>query len=69
MKAAKLSKTSVDAWNELGEYYWNKGDVSSAKTIFAAALEKVFLPSFFIVARILYGFPFTNIEKKLFICL
>ncbi|KAK2724385.1 tetratricopeptide repeat protein 5-like [Artemia franciscana] len=41
MKAAKLSKTSVDAWNELGEYYWNKGDVSSAKTIFAAALEKV----------------------------
>jgi len=31
----------VDAWNELGECYWKRGDIEGAKTCFEGALDHV----------------------------
>lgn len=38
-KAVKLDPGLVEAWNQLGEVYWKKMDVSSAKTCFSGALN------------------------------
>ncbi|XP_011813332.1 PREDICTED: tetratricopeptide repeat protein 5 [Colobus angolensis palliatus] len=42
-KAVKLEPKLVEAWNQLGEVYWKKGDVAAAHTCFSGALthEKV----------------------------
>ncbi|XP_026544363.1 tetratricopeptide repeat protein 5 [Notechis scutatus] len=37
-KAVKLDPELVEAWNQLGEVYWKKGDVSAAHTCFSGAL-------------------------------
>ncbi|KAG8140731.1 hypothetical protein E2320_003391, partial [Naja naja] len=37
-KAVKLDPELVEAWNQLGEVYWKKGDVSAAYTCFSGAL-------------------------------
>uniref|UniRef100_T1J2A1 Tetratricopeptide repeat protein 5 OB fold domain-containing protein n=1 Tax=Strigamia maritima TaxID=126957 RepID=T1J2A1_STRMM len=39
-KAVKLDPKLVEAWNELGECYWKKGDMESAKNCFNGALSK-----------------------------
>lgn len=38
-KAVKLNPTLVDAWNQLGEVYWKKGDITTARTCFVGALN------------------------------
>jgi len=38
-KAVKLDPKLVDAWNNLGEVYWKKGDINSAKNCFTGALQ------------------------------
>lgn len=38
-RAVKLNPTLVEAWNELGESYWKKGDWVTAKTCFEGALQ------------------------------
>merc|ERR1712241_88573 len=38
-KAVKLEPNLVDAWIELGECYWKRGDVETAKTCFEGALS------------------------------
>lgn len=42
-KAVKLDPELVEAWNQLGEVYWKKGDVSAAHTCFSGALGHVSL--------------------------
>ncbi|WAR11624.1 TTC5-like protein [Mya arenaria] len=37
-KAVKLDPKLVDAWNQLGELYWKKGDISNARNCFTGAL-------------------------------
>ncbi|XP_059769703.1 tetratricopeptide repeat protein 5 isoform X1 [Balaenoptera ricei] len=37
-KAVKLEPKLVEAWNQLGEVYWKKGDVAAAHTCFSGAL-------------------------------
>ncbi|XP_055990042.1 tetratricopeptide repeat protein 5 [Sorex fumeus] len=37
-KAVKLEPELVEAWNQLGEVYWKKGDVAAAHTCFSGAL-------------------------------
>ncbi|XP_035679032.1 tetratricopeptide repeat protein 5-like [Branchiostoma floridae] len=39
-KAVKLDPSLVEAWNNLGECYWKKGDVEAAKNCFSGALTK-----------------------------
>lgn len=45
-KAVKLEPNLVDAWIELGEVYWKRGDVNTAQTCFEGALSHVkhFIP-------------------------
>lgn len=43
-KAVKLEPELVEAWNQLGEVYWKKGDVASAHTCFSGALTHVSCP-------------------------
>ncbi|XP_049765526.1 tetratricopeptide repeat protein 5-like [Schistocerca cancellata] len=38
-KALKLDPKFVDAWNELGECYWKKDDITAAKNCFTTALS------------------------------
>ncbi|XP_053324480.1 tetratricopeptide repeat protein 5 [Spea bombifrons] len=38
-KAVKLDPSLVEGWNQLGEVYWKKMDVTSAKTCFLGALN------------------------------
>ncbi|XP_075425315.1 tetratricopeptide repeat protein 5-like isoform X2 [Ascaphus truei] len=38
-KAVKLDPGLVEGWNQLGEAYWKKMDVASAKTCFSGALN------------------------------
>ncbi|XP_067833118.1 tetratricopeptide repeat protein 5 isoform X2 [Heptranchias perlo] len=38
-KAVKLDPGLVEAWNQLGEVYWKKGDIAAAKTCFSGALN------------------------------
>nr|XP_060636111.1 tetratricopeptide repeat protein 5 [Anolis sagrei ordinatus] len=38
-KAVKLDPELVEAWNQLGEVYWKKGDISAAHTCFSGALS------------------------------
>uniref|UniRef100_UPI00398F1614 tetratricopeptide repeat protein 5 n=1 Tax=Pristiophorus japonicus TaxID=55135 RepID=UPI00398F1614 len=38
-KAVKLDPGLVEAWNQLGEVYWKKGDIGAAKTCFSGALN------------------------------
>ncbi|KAM4052733.1 tetratricopeptide repeat protein 5 [Anomaloglossus baeobatrachus] len=38
-KAVKLDPDLVEAWNQLGEVYWKKMDVTAAKTCFLGALN------------------------------
>ena len=45
-KAVKLEPNLVDAWIELGECYWKRGDVETAKTCFEGALSHVSSDSF-----------------------
>ena len=42
-RAVKLEPNLVDAWIELGECYWKRGDVNTAKTCFEGALSHVSL--------------------------
>lgn len=44
-KAVKLEPELVEAWNQLGEVYWKKGDVAAAHTCFSGALTHVSCPS------------------------
>lgn len=39
-KAVKLNPKLVDAWNELGECYWKKGDIAASKNCFEGALKQ-----------------------------
>ncbi|KAK2498920.1 hypothetical protein MC885_003948 [Smutsia gigantea] len=54
-KAVKLEPTLVEAWNQLGEVYWKKGDVAAAHTCFSGALthckNKVSLQNLSMVLR------------------
>lgn len=43
-KAVKLEPTLVEAWNQLGEVYWKKGDIAAAHTCFSGALTHVSSP-------------------------
>lgn len=43
-KAVKLEPELVEAWNQLGEVYWKKGDVAAAHTCFSGALTHVSCP-------------------------
>ncbi|XP_032117181.1 tetratricopeptide repeat protein 5 isoform X3 [Sapajus apella] len=45
-KAVKLEPKLVEAWNQLGEVYWKKGDVAAAHTCFKGALTHVSCPLF-----------------------
>jgi Tfp pilus assembly protein PilF len=36
-KAVKLDPAMTEAWNELGEAHWKRGDVDTAKTCFEGA--------------------------------
>ncbi|XP_072357697.1 tetratricopeptide repeat protein 5 [Scyliorhinus torazame] len=38
-RAVKLDPSLVEAWNQLGEVYWKKGDIAAAKTCFSGALS------------------------------
>ncbi|XP_069507874.1 tetratricopeptide repeat protein 5 [Ambystoma mexicanum] len=38
-KSVKLDPGLVEAWNHLGEVYWKKGDITSARTCFSGALN------------------------------
>ena len=38
-RSVKLDPSLVEAWNELGESYWKKGDWVTAKTCFEGALQ------------------------------
>ncbi|XP_067947415.1 tetratricopeptide repeat protein 5-like [Watersipora subatra] len=38
-KAVKLDPKQVEAWNILGECFWKKGDIDSAKNCFSGALQ------------------------------
>ena len=40
-RSVKLDPTFVEAWNELGECYWKRGDIETAKTCFEGALNHV----------------------------
>lgn len=40
-KAVKLDPGLVEAWNQLGEVYWKRGDISAAHTCFSGALSHV----------------------------
>lgn len=40
-KAVKLDPKLVEAWNELGESYWKKGEIPAAKNCFVGALGHV----------------------------
>ncbi|XP_030174456.1 tetratricopeptide repeat protein 5 isoform X2 [Lynx canadensis] len=54
-KAVKLEPKLVEAWNQLGEVYWKKGDIASAHTCFSGALthckNKVSLQNLSMVLR------------------
>ncbi|XP_058149824.1 tetratricopeptide repeat protein 5 isoform X2 [Dasypus novemcinctus] len=54
-KAVKLDPELVEAWNQLGEVYWKKGDVAAAHTCFSGALthckNKVSLQNLSMVLR------------------
>ncbi|KAF6352699.1 tetratricopeptide repeat domain 5 [Rhinolophus ferrumequinum] len=54
-KAVKLEPTLVEAWNQLGEVYWKKGDIAAAHTCFSGALthckNKVSLQNLSMVLR------------------
>ncbi|XP_008591252.1 PREDICTED: tetratricopeptide repeat protein 5 [Galeopterus variegatus] len=54
-KAVKLDPKLVEAWNQLGEVYWKKGDVAAARTCFSGALthckNKVSLQNLSMVLR------------------
>lgn len=54
-RSVKLDPTLVDAWNELGECYWKRGDIETAKTCFEGALNhrenKISLRNLSIVLR------------------
>jgi len=39
-KSVKLDFKLTDAWNELGDCYWKKGDMQGAKNCFEGALQK-----------------------------
>ncbi|XP_069796975.1 tetratricopeptide repeat protein 5 isoform X2 [Narcine bancroftii] len=39
-RAVKLEPSLVEAWNQLGEVYWKKGDISGARTCFSGALNQ-----------------------------
>ncbi|XP_076109796.1 tetratricopeptide repeat protein 5-like [Mytilus galloprovincialis] len=60
-KAVKLDPKLVDAWNELGESYWKKGEVPAAKNCFVGALghvkNKVSLRNLSMVLKQLSGSP------------
>ena len=45
-KAVKLEPNLVNAWIELGECYWKRGEVETAKTCFEGALSHVMTSSF-----------------------
>ncbi|XP_008830791.1 tetratricopeptide repeat protein 5 [Nannospalax galili] len=57
-KAVKLEPELVEAWNQLGEVYWKKGDVGAAHTCFSGALthckNKVSLQNLSMVLRQLH---------------
>ena len=40
-RAVKLGPGLVEGWNTLGEQYWKKGDLTTAKTCFTGALQQV----------------------------
>lgn len=40
-KAVKLNPNLIDAWNNLGDSYFKKGDYAEAKNCFLNALNKV----------------------------
>ena len=40
-KAVKLDPAMVEAWNELGEAHWKRGDIDTAKTCFEGAVRLV----------------------------
>lgn len=40
-RAVKLEPGLVEGWNTLGEQYWKKGDLTTAKTCFTGALQQV----------------------------
>ncbi|XP_019368762.1 PREDICTED: tetratricopeptide repeat protein 5 [Gavialis gangeticus] len=54
-KAVKLDPNLVEAWNQLGEAYWKKGDITAAHTCFSGALghckNKVSLQNLSMVLR------------------
>ncbi|XP_025836601.1 tetratricopeptide repeat protein 5-like isoform X2 [Agrilus planipennis] len=55
LKAVKLDPKLVEAWNELGECYWKKGNLKEAKNCFVGALNytknKISLRSLSMLAR------------------
>lgn len=55
-KAVKLDPELVEAWNQLGEVYWKKGDVSAAHTCFSGALSHVSFPQSLPLGRRGVGF-------------
>jgi tetratricopeptide (TPR) repeat protein len=41
MKACKLDPANTDAWNNLGECFWKRGDLASAKMCFEQGLSAI----------------------------
>lgn len=50
-KAVKLEPELVEAWNQLGEVYWKKGDIAAAHTCFSGALTHVSFPFPLVVGK------------------
>ncbi|KAK6185969.1 hypothetical protein SNE40_008094 [Patella caerulea] len=60
-KAVKLDPKQVEGWNQLGESFWKKGDITGAKNCFSGALDhsknKVSLRNLSMVMRQIPGSP------------
>ncbi|KAH3772728.1 hypothetical protein DPMN_174072 [Dreissena polymorpha] len=59
-KAVKLDPKLVDAWNQLGELYWKKGDINNAKNCFTGALTHA-STELFILGKSLAGSPISKV--------
>lgn len=65
-RAVKLNPTLVEAWNELGESYWKKGDWVTAKTCFEGALQhKKNKVSLRCLSMVLRQLPYSTPEESI----
>ena len=63
-KAVKLEPNLVDAWIELGDCYWKRGDVDTAKTCFEGALSHGSI--YFLFIKIIRGLCTSSLNSLSF---